>query len=154
MAAVLIPNFMGRKPRYEREQFIAQLNALTSLGWQQAIITHKVHKVHVDFANREIRLEVVTGKNAQGESVSELVRGQYLNTKIEIPDNIKIKNFIIEGVDEMKRFGGGAGEAWFYIIPEGLAQNVIINFVDTKDTLSNGKVRPVGLVLNPFFSTV
>jgi hypothetical protein len=40
-------------------------------------------------------------------------------------------------------------EMWFYVIPGGMAQDVIINFIDTKD-LYNNAPRSVGLVLNPF----
>ena len=38
---------------------------------------------------------------------------------------------------------------WFYIIPEGMVQNVVINMTDTKDVRDN-QARPVGLILNPF----
>ena len=35
-------------------------------------------------------------------------------------------------------------------MPDGMAQDVIINLVDTKDFLPDESARPVGLVLNPF----
>ena len=66
------------------------------------------------------------------------------------PDSIIIKQLLIEGFDEMKRFTGGKTETvWFYIVPDGMVQAVTINFLD-KEQMIDGKPKPVGLVLNPF----
>jgi len=35
-------------------------------------------------------------------------------------------------------------------MPDGLSQDVIINFIDSQDPLPDGKMRQIGLVLNPF----
>jgi hypothetical protein len=40
-------------------------------------------------------------------------------------------------------------ELWFFLVPEGLAQQVTINMIDTVDTFDD-KPRHIGLVLNPF----
>ena len=63
----------------------------------------------------------------------------------------QIKQFNIEGFDEMSRYGVGrkTTEMWFYIMPDGLTQEVTINALDTKD-LKNNKPRPFSLVLSPF----
>ena len=42
-----------------------------------------------------------------------------------------------------------SGSVWFYIIPEGMTQDVVLNFIDTNDAY-DGHPRQVGLVLNPF----
>ncbi len=66
------------------------------------------------------------------------------------PKNLEIKNFYVEGSDEMERIAGRPdGKIWFFVVPSGLAQNVIINFIDTLDRVNN-KPRTIGLVLNPF----
>lgn len=150
LAAVVVPNLYHRVPSYERKQFIAQLNELMLTAWQNAIITHKIHKVDVDFGKQKIQLFIARdGEKRKKELEFEPLTGLALDTSIALPENIEIKNFYIEGFDEMARFAAGTGGAWFFIVPEGLSQEVTINFVDTKDTI-NGKLRPTGLVLNPF----
>lgn len=149
LATILMPNL--RTPGYERKQFIGRLNALTRLGWQNALITNKVQRVQFDFAAHTVQLQSARDKS---ESSDELQFGPLkeiaLNTSFTIPEQIEVRQFFIEGFDEMSRFSGRkTGEVWFYIVPDGMAQEVIINFFDTKDTIE-GKVRPVSLVLNPF----
>lgn len=91
--------------------------------------------------------------NASGESVFTDIKGTGLRTFIEIPRHIQVKQFLIEGSDAMTVFAGRpTQEAWFFIIPDGLSQEVIINIVDTRDRLSNGSARSIGLVLNPFMA--
>jgi hypothetical protein len=72
------------------------------------------------------------------------------DTECMIPDQIIIKQFFIEGFDMMAKFGRSKSKSvWFYIMPEGMVQSVVINFVDTKDTQDN-QPPSFGLILNPF----
>ncbi len=151
LAAIVIPNLGKLSPRYEREQFIARLNALVQLTWRNAVTTHKIHKVAFDFDQRIVSVAIATDQfDREGEPIFKPLKGQYMSTTATIPENLAIKQFILEGFDEMARFAGKkTAEVWFYVVPEGLSQEVIINLVDTKDTVG-GKSRQVGLVLNPF----
>lgn len=157
MATFIIPNLQRSRPGYERKNFFAQLNALTQYGKQQAIVTNKVQQVLFDFKTGVVQLlqEGASGapKDSTGQPVFELVKAISVNTTLPIPDSLEIKNFYIEGTgfDEMTKFvGRKAGQVWFYIVAEGLAQEVIINIIDTKDETYDGKPRQFGLVLNPF----
>lgn len=149
-ATIVVPNFQARQPRYERESFIARLNSLVYVAWQQAVVTHAVHKVSFDFSKKLVNIsrEVVVGPKKNPEF--KPVTGQYFQTSLRLPENIKIQQFIIEGFDEMKRSSGGkTNEIWFFIVPDGLAQMVTINALDTKETIRN-KPQQFSLVLNPF----
>lgn len=152
VATMVIPNFMGSRPGAARKHFIGQLNALMIYARQNAIITGQVHQVVFDFSKKTITLNYQTGqKNPKGEPEYKQVQGKYLKTVIEIPDAVDTRNFYIEGFDEMSRFSGRkTGTAYFFIVPSGLAQEVVINFIDTDDRLYNGAQRQIGLVLNPF----
>lgn len=152
LSAVIVPNVMRSKPGYERKSFIAELNGLLKYAQGNAIISHANQQILLDLARRQVELRAQTdNKDSKGEIVYKKVQGQYINTTVKIPENIDIKNFVIEGVDEMgKGAGRKTGEVWFFIIPEGLAQEVTMNFVDRSDRLYNDKPRPIGLVLNPF----
>ena len=151
LGTVLMPNFQRKTPRYEREAFIARFNSLVHYGWQQALLTHKVHRVTVDVGNKIITLAVDSGeKDRSGQDEFKLIANAVQDTLCSIPEQISIKQFFIEGFDMMTKFARSkTASVWFYIVPEGMVQNVVINFTDSKDT-KDDKPRPVGLVLNPF----
>ena len=151
LMGIVVPSFKNLLPRREREAFISKVNAITRLAWQRALIERKVHKIVFNFKNNEFWMEEPTGTTKLGEMEFKRVKGGYAITSGKIPKSIKIKNFIIEGFDEMTRRGaGGTDESWFFIMPDGLTQTVIINFLDAKQLNAAGKPRQFGLVLNPF----
>jgi prepilin-type N-terminal cleavage/methylation domain-containing protein len=151
LSAIIGPNISRSTPRYEREAFIARFNSLVQYGWQQSLVTHKIQRIDVDIDKKLITLTGATDeKDTSGESVFKPIPDAVFDTECPIPDQIQIKQFFIEGFDMMAKFGRTKSKAvWFYIMPEGMAQNVVINFMDTKD-LSDDQPRAVGLVLNPF----
>lgn len=149
MAAIVVPNFFGPTASTERKSFIAKVNGLLFLGWQQALITHKLHMATFDMNKKKVYLEVVESIDSADKPKVAPVKIDYQSTSIEWPEQFEIKNFIIEGTDELAK-GGGKNVFFFYIMPDGLSQDVTINLFDTKDMLPNGSARPVGLVLNPF----
>lgn len=149
ISAVIVPNFQRSQPGYERAQFIARLNSLIQFAWQQAITTHTIHRVSFDFEKRRIAtFYQATTKGPAAQSFKP-VRG-FSRSSFSWPEHYVVKEFLIEGFDEMKRSTSKATqEVWFYIIPDGLTQAVIINMLDNKDKKA-GKPRPFSLVLNPF----
>lgn len=152
ISALVVPNIGQLLPRYAREKAISRLNALVQLGWQRAISTHKTHKVQFDINSRIISLQEDTGQpDKKDESIFIPVKTSYLASGFEWPAALDIKQFFIEGFDEMGRFAGRkkTAQIWFFIIPEGLTQDVIININDTSD-MKNGSARSFSLVLNPF----
>ena len=129
---------------------MTRLNALVKTAALQALTTRAMHEIEFNFASRSVQVKKSTGAfDDKGLLVTVPVRPQQVHTFFMWPTSIEIKNFFIEGTDEMARYTKGTGAAFFYIMPEGLAQQVTINFIDKKDTV-DGKVRRVGLVLNPF----
>ena len=150
LATIGMPLLFSRKPRYERELFFRRLNALTQLGWQNALITHKIHKISFDFASRTVRLLQESPSNHADNKKYVPLKRAHIHTTISWPKQLDVKQFFVEGSDEFASHAGrSTAEVWFFIVPEGLAQQVTINMLDTKDKKS-GKPRQVGLVLNPF----
>lgn len=152
MAIVVVPNMVRFSPKYEREKFLTALDGITQFAWQNALSTGMLHRVEFDFGKRRISLSKASQKkDSKGQPIFEPVKETYLGTAFKIPSTIDIKQFIIEGYDELSRYvGRKTQESWFYIMPDGLTQAVTINFTDAKDLLANGKPRSFGLVLNPF----
>jgi prepilin-type N-terminal cleavage/methylation domain-containing protein len=143
LVAVIIPNFRPR-PGEERKKFIAELNALVALGWYNALVTHKLHRIYALPGKHEIELQIQTG---DGRSLTfELVKKAYLTSRLSMPSQIDIEQIIIEGNAERRELT----YFYFVIMPDGLAQDVILNCYDKKDKLPNGEYRPLSLVLNPF----
>src|SRR5690348_17283743 len=151
LGSIIVPSFQGTTPRYERELFIARFNALVQYGWQQSLVTHKIHRITVDVGKKMLTLAVASDeKDKSGEPVFKPIYKAVEDTECPIPDQVLIKQFFIEGFDMMAKFARSkTASVWFYIVPDGMVQNVVINFVDTKDLLDD-KPRQVGLVLNPF----
>lgn len=152
LMAVVVPNFQNMLPGKERKLFIVKLNGLMRLAWQRALVERKTQKIAFDFDKRLIWLESATGAIKDGSPEFARAKGSYIPTSLKIPKVLDIKNFIIEGFDEMSRYGGGrkTTESWFFVIPDGLAQAVTINFLDMGNRNGAGKPRQFGLVLNPF----
>ena len=151
LSAVIMPNIQRSTPRYEREEFIARFNTLVQYGWQQSLVTHLLHRINVDVGKKVITLTVATDqKDKSGEFVFKPIPDAVYDTECVIPEQIVIKQFFIEGFDMMTKFAQSkTASVWFYIVPEGMVQNVVINFMDTKD-IRDDQPLSVGLVLNPF----
>lgn len=154
MAAVVVPNFQRQRASQQRAMFFDRLNALTQLGLQQAIKTGNVHRISFFFTNRRVELFVATNKlDDEGKPGFERARGYQLTSTVTWPETMVIRNFFIEGFDEMKRsMTEFTQETWFYIMPEGITQSVIINVSDASDR-KNERKKKIGLVLNPFSGT-
>ena len=141
---------MQQRPGYQRKEFVARLNALVQFAWQQAIITHQVHRVMFNATDRTAFVERNATKSAAAKLTFEPVKDSL--AKISWGSGIVIREFIIEGFDEMKRRAGrGAETIWFYIVSDGMTQQVTINGLDKEDMV-DGRGRPFGLVLNPFMA--
>jgi len=152
LATVVVPNLWPARPRADRDAFITRLGSLVKFSWQNAIVTGKIHKVHFNFAKKEVSLFLASGKkDKSGKATFVPVKRSYIKTSIKILEQLEVKNFYVEGFDEMGRFETGrkTEEVWFFVIPEGLVQSVIINLLDKKDKVA-GRSRNVSLVLNPF----
>lgn len=149
VATILVPNLFAPTAAKERKNFITAINGLLYLGWQQALITRKIHMATFDLNKNKVYLEVVQSMESPSKPKSAPVHINYQTTSLEWPEQFQIQNFFIEGYDERAR-SARQNVFFFYIMPDGMAQDVIINFYDTKDVLPDESPRPVGLVLNPF----
>lgn len=150
LAAISIPQFVWRaRPAYERTQFVARFNALLHFGMQQTVMTQKIHAITVDFGKKKISLATQTREldpsKEMGEYKFKPLTGAYITPEISIPETLELKSLFIERKQESAK----AASFFFFLVPEGLAQEVIINLIDKND-LFDGKAQTVGLVLNPF----
>jgi prepilin-type N-terminal cleavage/methylation domain-containing protein len=153
VATVAVPNIAKFLPKHDRQKTLARLNALVQLGWQRAISTHTLCRIQVDLNKYAVSLQQESGQvDKQDEPLFAPIKGAYLNSSFDWPPSLEIKQFFIEGFDEISRSTAGnkkTKEVWFFIIPDGLTQNVVINAIDKND-IRGGKPYQFSLVLNPF----
>ena len=154
ISAVVLPNLQGRNPAVERKNFVARLNELLSYAWYNGVTTGKVQRIAFDFTTHKIRIE--QQKENPGRSLQkpmyEPIKRAYIDTVIDWPKHLRVKNFYIEGYDEAERYGAGSKmqTTWFFIAPDGLAQEVLINIMDTQDRIAAKKAKRIHIELNPF----
>lgn len=144
LMTALVPVLRSR-PADERKAFIAEFNALVALGWYNALITHKVHRLYVQPQKHEITLQIQSSTDTKVLSF-EPVKKAYLATRLSMPTQFEVQQFIVVGAPPAEN----PIDFYFVIMPDGLAQDVIINMYDKKDKLPNGEYRPFSLMLNPF----
>ncbi len=150
IAAIVGPNMRRRLPKQQREAFISNVNTLLGNAWQYAVQRQKIVRVHFDFEKNLSSLQEQTDtKDIKGDAVFKPIEAEYRTTQYRWPDNIEIKQFFINGVNEMTS-GKSVTKMWFFIIPDGMSQEVIINAVDTKEQRADDSDVQIGLVLNPF----
>lgn len=151
LLAISVPTFRRKTPIQARKEVLAELNALTFNGWQQSISSDRVVKVEFNFNTNKVQLYQATGpyvSDRDEQPYEPLTSGEVV--QIDWPEEYKIINFIINGQDEMQR--GERDTTWFFIVPNGLAQQVIINYIDEITSEARGQQVDIGLVLNPFYA--
>lgn len=152
LASIGIPPMLRMTPEYRRTEFVRRLNALLDGALSHAISAATVTQIVCDFQKKQIQLWADTGrKTAQGAPVYAPLELPYIETVYDIPAGLEFKNFYINGSDEMHKKGRQTTEqVWFFIMPDGIAQEVIINIKDTNDIERFAEGESLSLVLNPF----
>lgn len=151
VGTIIVPNIFQRRPHYARELFASQLNGLTRLAWQRALVSGRVQKVQAVLNQRTVELYAeIDDKNNHGKSTFVKAKDSSVRSSLVWPPRLVLKQFFIEGFDEMTRRAENTTNIfWFFVFPDGLAQSVIMNFIDTSDMI-HGKPRQISFVLNPF----
>ncbi len=152
MMAAIVPFLGQKKPGAERDAFAARLNSIMHYAWQQALITNKVQRIVFSFKPRTVHIERDETPGNRELLAQNLVFKKISGSLAEAtwPRDLEIKQFFIEGYDEMKRFGGKEPDtSFFYLVPDGMTQQVTINGI-VKSEKVRGRPREFGLVLNPY----
>ncbi len=148
VATISVPPLRRLLPGYEQRAFISNLNTLLATARDNALLTQKIHRVVFNIAEHTVIMEQQTEKKGPDDQyIFEPVVYPYGATSINWPaDLFEIKNFYIDSRDEMRLTVGQAAKqkVWFFVIPEGLAQQVTMNLINLP------REKELSLVLNPF----
>jgi len=149
IGSIVAPRLAPRTARAVREQFIAQLNSMLRAALTQTIVTQTLHQIYWDLEHRHVEIRKHTGGyDRAGDPECKTVLIPYGVQQVTIPERFIVKQFSIEGVNEVS--GSRAlKQVWFYIVPDGVSQQVTIVFADTHEDVSTGE-KKLTLMLNPF----
>lgn len=146
-----IPRFINSQKGAIKKHFAQDFAKLISNTMHQAILTSKVHQVFFDNNRHEIMIKIFdeTSQDQNRHKMFKPVEKNLFNSTMQIPDSFVIQNFFINGEDEVKS-GTTMNEAWFYIMPDGTSQHMIINIINQEDQQDN----KFCITINPFYSQV
>lgn len=139
---VAVPRFLTRGGTTVLNDTIEHINRLTRFAYVRALVTGRLHRVFFALSdNPEVRLEQQVGTSSSGKPLFEAIETAPVPTRYELDGRIVFKNFFIKRIDEA---AAGLKEAWYFVFPAGLSQEVILNIVDEESRAQRG------LILNPF----
>lgn len=150
--AVGVPNYRARLVRLERDTFFANLKGIIEFARQRAMVSNKISKVTFDIANHTAWIELQTQqKDIKGEPLFERIKSGPARASITWNERFVFRSFVIEGVDELARYGAGktTEEVWFFIVPDGIVQEVMFTVADTRDMIRK-KAHQFVCTINPF----
>jgi prepilin-type N-terminal cleavage/methylation domain-containing protein len=125
------------------DEFVAHFNRLLRYAYVRALRTGKLHRIFFKVNTSTMQLEVEK-TTPHGKREFELVDEKGYPTQYTWNSVVELRNFFIKKIDENAR--GSLKEAWMYVLPAGLTQEIIINIEDTQRHMIRG------LVVNPFSS--
>lgn len=151
-ASFIIPTFIGKQKHAAKKQFIADFVTMMQESLYQAINTNKIHQIYFDLDNHEI-ISKAQDKSLEKESQHK----QFLPatdagiSNVRIPEQLVIRNFFIQNEDEFQT-GNIMNDVFFYIMPDGTSQSIIINIEEQDPDAPENSV--FALTINPFYSQV
>ena len=154
MATIVMPRLLYKKTT-ELDTFIENISLLTQVGYEQAVITGQIHRLFFNMKADSPYIQLQVEKKEDGDKKQKASAPQkasarefkpvsiaYITTQIPFDSALSIQNFFIKNIDEAQ--GGTLKDAWYYILPSGLSQEIIITIADSQKNMLRS------LVLNPF----
>ncbi|MGZ6250584.1 MAG: prepilin-type N-terminal cleavage/methylation domain-containing protein [Candidatus Chromulinivorax sp.] len=152
LGAFMVPNLFKTQLGAERKEFLASFQALIKDAVLRSIVENKVHQIYLDIAHETIQLRMYDEKSIEHNKHKQfkLVQDQYYKTQIPFLKHFSIKNFFINGVEEI-RPGTKMEDVFFYIMPDGTSQAITINIMDEYEDGISADV-PMSIVISPFYA--
>lgn len=150
--AVGLPNLMGRKKLNERNEFFSELNTVMSEIWLRGLEKNVIHQVTFDLEHRKFVVKEKTENlDADKKPVFAPIPLYFAHAQYQWPESFEIQQLFVQNKDELATGGISrtTENVWFYIMPGGASQEVIVNIVD-QESDSDLEGKPFSIVLNPF----
>jgi hypothetical protein len=117
----------------------------------RSIVQQKIHQIYFDIKEEAIQMRIHDTKSIEAslhKQFTEVKDSEYL-THIPFLKHFKIKNFFINGADEVVS-GTALQDVLFYIMPDGTSQPVVVNIVHENDDAAQD--NNFSFVINPFYA--
>jgi prepilin-type N-terminal cleavage/methylation domain-containing protein len=150
LAAIALPR-IRKRPLPAREEFTQNLNTLSRIAQLSALMTGKLHRVFFDLKKGEVRVEITEDKpDSRGIFPFKFLSIPYTKTSLPLR-YVEIDKFLLKNKNLINHGEGErATSVWFYLIPEGMAQEVTIEAHALDAGRTSGVKKPFVLTLNPF----
>ncbi len=150
LSTMVAPALLSLRSGNERREFVSSLQLLTRRAWQEALTNHQLYRIRFDLEHHKVIAERATGqKERSGEEVWLALSDTYVPSTFEWSSGQEIKDFFIDGVDNIHVRGTNIHEVYFFIFPDGTAQRIIINIFDSSEHTESAAGSRFSLVLNP-----
>ena len=151
-ASMVMPRIFGNRKGVVKKQFFSDFSHVMSDTLYQAITTKKIHQVFFDFNSREINIKIhhVDPTETNKHKQFKILPPGNFHSSLIIPEQLIIQNFYINGENVMSA-GKTTNDAWFYIMPDGTAQSIVINIEDENEETN---YNSFSITVNPFYSQV
>lgn len=146
MGAAIAPNLAYYVKKQKHQEFVLKLESFMYQVKQQALLTGKVQQVFFEFKEKKI-IALTYDETFSDQPLSNRFSRSKIK-QIELDQSFELQNFFIQGNDEV-RSGSTRDTAWFYIMPDGSSQDVVINF-----TYGEEQEQKLGIKINPFSAQV
>jgi len=133
ITAFVVPTFLTKGEKTPKKIFCANFAVLIQESLQQAIMTNKVHQIFFDLDEHMVIVKIHDPAHAatsEHDKFIPVAKNSY-PLPMTIPQDLEFKNFFINGKDEFTS-GNTMHTAWFYIMPDGTSQSIILNIEDTQ----------------------
>jgi prepilin-type N-terminal cleavage/methylation domain-containing protein len=125
-ASLVMPRLTRRSHASEWPTIQHELNALLFFARQEAIVTQKIHRLACNEKARTITIEVPTGEEKNGVMQYEQAYSSYFTTQYELPTHVR---FGAVKLGRKNLFEEHKGNAWCYVVPHGLIQEISIELI-------------------------
>lgn len=154
MMSFAVPRLFVKSIGKQRQEFLAQFETLISSGVVQALQSGQPCQIYFDVDNKRMYLKEYDSSKKQEsfhDNFSEVTASYGLH-ELEIPEYVIFKNFVIANNPDEVKGGNVLHEVWFYALPDGSCQPVVINLLCQYEQASDD--QQVGIRVSPFLGKV
>lgn len=151
LGSLVLPTFFSKKQGVVKKEFISNFTTLVQEALHASVTNKKIHQLFFDFDQNFIVVKEQDINSTETDPHKQFKVIKDPSAKITIPSQLAVQNFFIQNNDE---FGAGTTthESWFYIMPDGTSQPVLINILDQDP--DKAESDPFSISVNPFYSQV
>jgi prepilin-type N-terminal cleavage/methylation domain-containing protein len=152
LGAFVVPNLFRTKSGSERKEFLTSLETLVKDAVLRSIVENKMHQIYIDIVHEAIQTRIYDEQSIEMNKHKKFIALQdsEYTTEIKFLNRFKIKNFFIDGVEELVS-GTATLDVMFYIMPDGTSQAIVANLVD-QDVDGLAPDVNFSFVINPFYA--